>query len=106
MASAEHVRMQWPCARCDERRPLLRYQHDHPTHCKECLEELAESSLLAWVDLFGKSVDPRALGGCCMGVAFATLARGCESRAAFLGQAAAAWEDTAPFVQALRERLH
>lgn len=95
-----------PCLRCDELRHLHRYTHGIPSHCKECLSELADSSLLAWFDLFHKAVDPQELGGSCMGVAFAVLTEGCASKADFLLKASRAWEDTSPFVQALRERLN
>lgn len=94
------------CVRCREPAELFVFRAEHPTHCKDCLEHLAESALLAWLQLFSEAhVHPEVLGGFAFAVALAMLERTSIDEADFLTRARQAWRDSAPLAQLVRHVL-
>lgn len=94
------------CARCREPAELFVFRVEAATHCKECLEHLAESALLAWLRLFADArLDLEYLGGLAFGCAMATLEKTSIDEHDFLARAHLAWRDAAPLALLIRHTL-
>lgn len=94
------------CGRCREVRELHPFREELRTHCQPCLQDLAEASLLSWLQLFsGAHVDPEYLGGLAFAVAMATLAKTSIDEADFLARARLSWQDSSPLAQLVRHVL-
>jgi len=94
------------CVRCREARELYVFRCECETHCMPCLEELAESALLAWLDLFSISgVRPDHLGGLAFGLSIGTLAETECDEAAVIVRVRETYRDASPLAQLIRHTL-